>query len=785
MTQIHDNPKEDLKQRFKIALSWCLAWGEAKESAYPLDILNAMRDAIDTPEKTPPEIQNIVGQVAALQAIPNEAKPQTIEELKEIAKNIIHQQTKIGLVYGGVTKVKQYVFESANLMEIRGASAILDRINLIDLPAFFGKQKGDLDNYHSPRQWLKKEYPQLLDSLIPELIIYSTGGNILAFCPAAYVDDLANAIEKRYTTETLTANSCAVGDTFRLLEIRFGILNENIDSTPWFDWYQKNAKEPLVEAYFGKVEDDTELLDKFFDRKSFNELAGKLAVRFNQRRSGNKSPNRPSRCYPPMLETHPYLVRDGSDRASATLHIQPDNSNESLARESWFSEPVARKYIMGQRTKRDDRRQGWYESSEFSDWNPGYIKSWVTKFQDYLEEVFEDTIKQQKRKELRKKYYSELPNGLNIEQVEQSRSVEEIANASNNFLSYIYADGNNMGGYIQTIKTPEQYRQFSKDIFEATEQSVYYALAQNLHPHQLKNLKKPEAKNRNGQWVHPFEIITIGGDDVLIIVPANQALAIAKDIGEKFEEILEATGNYPISSTPNSNPKNTSQIHRYLKNIPQETNSCLSTSMGVLTVSYNTPIYYAQNLTNQLLKSAKKKAKKLKKDCNYHGGTVDILALKSVTMISSNIEEFRNEGLTIKGKPELKLYASPYTLHELGGLIETIQALKEVDFPRSQLYQIRSLLERGKRTAMLNYHYFRARLKPENAKLLNELFEQTWCQPKEYDNYGTLAPWMSIKESGKPTIYETIWREIVDYYPFIESDPDSVNDSQQTQETTP
>lgn len=39
----------------------------------------------------------------------------------------------------------------------------------------------------------------------PELIIYATGGNILAFCPAAYIETLANAIEKRYTHETLTA----------------------------------------------------------------------------------------------------------------------------------------------------------------------------------------------------------------------------------------------------------------------------------------------------------------------------------------------------------------------------------------------------------------------------------------------------------------------------------------------------------------------------------------------------------------------------------------------------
>nr|WP_198007612.1 hypothetical protein [Dactylococcopsis salina] len=83
-------------------------------------------------------------------------------------------------------------------MEIRGASAILDRVNLVDLPAFFGQEKeGMKTDFEIARSWLRRSenYPQLLDALIPELMIYSTGGNILALCPAAFVDDVANAIE--------------------------------------------------------------------------------------------------------------------------------------------------------------------------------------------------------------------------------------------------------------------------------------------------------------------------------------------------------------------------------------------------------------------------------------------------------------------------------------------------------------------------------------------------------------------------------------------------------------
>ena len=221
----------------------------------------------------------------------------------------------------------------------------------------------------------------------------------------------------------------------------------------------------------------------------------------------------------------------------------------------------------------------------------------------------------------------------------------------------------------------------------------------------------------------------------------------------------------------------------------QFADSCLSTSLGVLTIAYDAPIYYADKLVGQLLKSAKKGVKEVtrryREACPaaqnqaYFGSTIDILTLKSVTMVSSNIQGFREEGLTIKGQnlPTLKLYASPYTPHEVGGLIQTIQKFREADFPRSQLYQIRDLLKQGKRTAMLNYHYFRTRLKPDKGKLLKEHFEQAWCLPKDETNYGSLAPWMSLKEADKDSMtYETIWRDLVDLYPFVE-----VNESQKSQ----
>ena len=319
-----DKTEKDYPNALNAGLVWCLAWGNDRQPQYSPDILMQTVSAVLNETAPPAETRHLVAQVEALEKLDFPTAGLATQKDSPIWQ----QQTRIGLVYGGATKIKSYVWEAAQLQDIRGASAILDRINLVDLPGLFGK--------NTPKEvaeWLKDNFPELAAALIPELIVYSTGGNILAFCPAAFVNDLADAIEKRYTHETLTANSCAVGETFRLLEIRLGRLQEPMENTPWLDWYRQNYQNDLVKAYFGSPKTEAEIVAAFQDRKSFNELALILAARFQQRRNGNNIPgvDRRSRRYPPMFETHPYFRRDEGDRRLAVTQA------EELPGEPWFS----------------------------------------------------------------------------------------------------------------------------------------------------------------------------------------------------------------------------------------------------------------------------------------------------------------------------------------------------------------------------------------------------------------------------------------------------------------
>ncbi|MGL5058509.1 MAG: type III-B CRISPR-associated protein Cas10/Cmr2 [Microcoleus sp.] len=773
-----------------IGIAWCLAWGEGREPQFELPVLQQMRQALNNgkDEDLPGEVRSIVAQLQQFQDIPEKYFPETLQQLQQDYRDCWEQKTTIGLVYGGATKIKQYVFEAPKLPDIRGASALLDQINLIDLPAFFGWEPNAGDRSpDSPdrseaknwckqvRQWLdtclleNENSPKFSEVLIPELIIYSTGGNILALCPAAFVDDLANAIEKRYTERTLTANSCAVGEKFRLLELRFGLLRDA--NQPWLDWYlrQDVHTNPLVAAYFGNSREKQtkknktvqQLSEAFKDRKNFNELAGKLASLFQQRRNANDGlgANRSSRRYPPMYETHPYLIRDENEHRSAVIR------EDKLPGRPYLSESLRRKRILGDIAKKEQESQ-WYQDTELDrNWEPGFVESWVTKFKEFLN-----------KSGLGEDYYLGIPENLVVE----AKRLEEIGKSSrsaqifpdrellkysitssNGFVGYISADVNNMGGYIQKqIKTPQEYQQFSHDVLQVMESAVYTALSNHLNPRKLENLTEPESINRNGKIVHPFEILAIGGDDVLLIVPADRALEIAQTIGSEFEKQMAALRNglYALPETHDDK-----SVHRYQEENVRSSRCKLSMSVGVLITDYKTPIYYAEKLYTQLLKSAKDKAKSLKDSYNYYGGTVDLLTMKSVTMISSNVKEFRQEGLTKEiRESKLQRYAAPYTLYELGGLIEAVKALKFSDFPRSQIYQIRSLLKQGKRTAILNYRYFRTRLKTrEQQNILKTYFEEPWCQAKS--NNGNIAPWMFREK-----VYETIWQDMVDLYPFID-----------------
>ncbi len=670
------------------------------------------------------------------------AKTAASERIKikdvQLDSHDLNQDGKIGLVLGGATKIKGYFMESAKLPEIRGASALLDRINLEDVPALFGRKiKQDSKRYEDIRNGFRQRTELMITA--PECIIYAAGGNTLAFAPTSVVHNIADEIERIYTDETLVANSAAVADTFDLLELQYGLNPTQF----WIEDFQEACKKPdtakLMENYYGSEDKD------FITRKCFGELTSKLAGAQMKRREGNATPNRGTqRDLPAHVETDPYQLRCESCERRTALFREPLRQ---------LCEACARKYITGRITKKEtDKSEDQYGIDRYlkalSGWKPASPKAeaeggwrfedWSSIFKKYLE-TFGKT----------EKY---LNADSTLADIAGPQDLEVIAKASDpeNYIAFIYADGNNMGAYLENIASPAQYRQFSERVFVALQKAAFNALYEHL---------KPTKEN-----VLPFEIVSIGGDDLLLIVPGSKAFEVVHAIGKSFDDEFNSQAEWDASKK-----KEVKKSQRYLSEKwvkeSQKMQPVFSLSLGFVIAEEHTPVAFLEHLAASLLKSAKRRAKTLMKEAGgYRGGTVDFLILKSVSMITSNLGDFRKNAY--KTETENALTMRPYTLHELSGFIKTIQAFKQDGFPRSQLYQRLESLKLGRATSTLDYLYFRSRLNSDDERLLKDQIERNWHGVP--DN-SSLGPWYQKLKTHKndDKEFETLLLDIIEAYEFI------------------
>ena len=445
-----------------------------------------------------------------------------------------------------------------------------------------------------------------------------------------------------------------------------------------------------------------------------------------------------NRDLPVFVERSPYTQTCNRCDRRPVIH--------QISAERQLCEACLRKYVTGRASKKQLKTNELVPFTKCLQWSPterdeegNYpLMDWISLFHEYV--TSSPGISRN---------YEGRPDGPN--------DLSDIGRASNpsGFIAFIYADGNNMGGYLEEIRTAAQYRQFSERVFVAMQEATFKALAK---------LKPIQIEDDNPRYVFPFEIISIGGDDLILIVPGDHALEIAHEIGVNFDEIFMSRSVYE-----NEKAKCPNKAQRYQsQQWENEADSKLpqfSMSLGLVIANEHTPIAFMEDLAGKLLKSAKARAKILKTKFGYSGGTVDFFSLKSLSMIASELNDFRNQFYkTDKGD---LLTMRPFTLHEFCGFINTVQALKASGFPRSQLYQLRQSLKLGRQTSTLEYLYFRSRLESANEKTLRDELEQNWQGDPDVMN--SLGPWYATLQQEKKDekYYETLLLDLIEAYEFI------------------
>lgn len=659
-----------------------------------------------------------------------------LNDLQAAIDSVLPGHDRIALVYGGATKIKGYVFEAPKLPEIRGASALLDWVNEVALNDLWYDTFGPADSDRT--------------SLHPH-IVYASGGNILAFAPAEKGQELATAIEHCYTESTLTANSVAVCETFSLLELRYG----RRPLAYWVedfvkDWADERTR-PLLEQYYylpeGVDPNDTEALTRrFYNRKTFGELVTVLATMFNRRRDERAYAGEPrSVPFYPML---PWAEKcDSSDIRPVVVTTLVGSDSRSL------SEPSARKLAAGRVAKGNvykitdlETEIDWKASDNLIAWERKL--SWERQWEAYI------------AKEGQGSYYGNKAAG---KQVRPAKDVHEIGAPSNGYIGIIYADGNNVGRLIATLKTPERYFDTSKKLSNAARIAVFKALADYLQPVETP----PDESGK--PFLYPFEILSIGGDDLLLIVPGDKAFDIALTIGLTFE--TELAKRLPAPEQGLSSAAFQGRYSADSQVIANDYRPSIGLSAGVIIAQENAPIFFLRDLVEELLKSAKKLAKQNAQQ-GYYGGAVDFMVMKSITMVTDDIKAFRKaalgDGDARKQEPLRRLTARPYTWHEFAGLLETVRALQRVKMPRSQLYRIRRVMSEetppSTIASTMEYLYTRTRLRSEVAGTLQEAIERDWrVVGTNGSTRPSIPPWLPLGRQS----WETIWPDLIEAYEMV------------------
>jgi len=257
-------------------------------------------------------------------------------------------------------------------------------------------------------------------------------------------------------------------------------------------------------------------------------------------------------------------------------------------------------------------------------------------------------------------------------------------------IALLYADGNNMGDLLQLMPSPASYRHFSRVLEKATQDALFSALLSVFGEERLKGTKE----------ALPFEIIALGGDDIVVIVPAQYGWALALQVLHEFkrhegivqleEELRQRLGDvlrHPVS---------------------------LSLSAGLAIADVKYPVSFLLSLTEGLLKEAKRLAREAQTSTLCH------LWLRA-PIISESAKDLL-ESLYKRPEGPRRLTARPYTLEQACRLTHIARQLAEMSAaPRRTLAEA---LEKGVHVSLNSALYQAARAREAVRQQLQRAFRE-------------------------------------------------------------
>jgi hypothetical protein len=330
-------------------------------------------------------------------------------------------------------------------------------------------------------------------------------------------------------------------------------------------------------------------------------------------------------------------------------------------------------------------------------------------------------------------YINSIPDGT--ERPSDFNELRGIAGGKN-YMALIYADGNSMGQLMSEFKSLSKIHEAAGSIDDA----VYKAMGDAISEH----LKVVDTRTPS---MFPFDILLIGGDDIMIVTPSSIALDIARTLAVTFFEQTRGEG-------------------------PNGEDCSLSISIVLAPVNY--PFGLLRDLAESTLKFAKKSAAKHPPKTAY-GDTV----INFMTVTGSNSLNFNKVYDSLRKKtadekaPDFYATLRPYSVEELSELLEMIRQGKQRGLGRTKLHQLREAVLRMNLTTSVsealavlsNWRGNQRQLVVEQVYKMAERYQQ---QHRDIEKPGTLFqrvtfPWFA----DGPDKYITSLADFVELYDFV------------------
>ena len=325
----------------------------------------------------------------------------------------------------------------------------------------------------------------------------------------------------------------------------------------------------------------------------------------------------------------------------------------------------------------------------------------------------------------------------------RSESVVEIGRSSSRegYIGLIYADGNRMGRIVRELDRAATCAEFS----EIVDSSIRDACYQSLSVACAVEVRRNRQARRSGAAPTPLpaDILLLGGDDLVVVLPADRALSFAEDVARRFEALTRARVAAIASDS----------TRRFFTSRVADRGLTISSGVALARAGY--PFSLLLDLAEQLLASAKRGGAE-----GQAGSSYWVPAFVDFHLVAGSsghdLDLIRERDYLLKtGVPRTQ---RPLALDTLAKMRTQSARLRGGRFPRSKLHDLfEASLEPVKIRAERRVREIFSRCNPGQREVLWEVVERM-------DRGGEVDfPWSRADGGWETAIADLV--EAVDLFP--------------------